>query len=135
MGSGNNENIHSLAFELQRVLENNIDSTVVYQAAAEVIKSSIFVRVIGDDEAQITLNAIRPSIYHEVGINGGYADLVDVYNYGSKIGGNPYFFKPGQKGFFLKEKGFEFPGGHFLEKTVSEFMLKHPNCKVTYSRR
>lgn len=129
----NQESMHSIAFELQRVLENNIDATVKHQAVAGIIKSSILVRVLGDNHAVITLHAVRPSIYNEVGINGGYADLVDVYNYGSHIRHNPYFFKPGSKGFYLKDKGFSFEGGYFLEKTVADFSASHPDCNVSLS--
>lgn len=131
----NTPDIRILAAELRATLENNIDSSVKYGAVAAAIKGSIFVHISSAYTASIVCNAIKPSIYNSVGLNGGSVNLTEAYNYGSAIHGNPYFFRPGSGGFYLKSKpGFAVhEAGHFLEKTAAQFMATHPDCTVSVS--
>lgn len=127
--------IRKLAAELKMTLDNCIDENVMYEEVASAIKNSAFVFISSPYSASITLHTMRPSIYNEVGINGGYVDLVDAYNYGSKIGGNPYFYNE-NGGFYLRDKkGFAIhKAGHFLEKAAEQFMARHPECTVRVGR-
>lgn len=124
-------NVAALAAELRTVLSRNIDSSIKYGAVAAAIKSSISVSVSGYS-AVIRCDTVRPSIYASVGF-GGSADLAEMYNYGSTLGKNAYFFKKGVGGFYLKDReGFRVhDAGHFLEQSAREFMGRHPECIVT----
>lgn len=122
-----------LAAELRITLMNNIDSSIQYGAVAAAIKSSVTVFVSGENSAVIRCDTVRPSIYASVGF-GGSADLAAVYNYGSELGKtDAYFYAPGRSGFYLRDiEGFRtHKAGHFLEKTASQFMGRHPECKVS----
>lgn len=125
--------IGMLAAELRIMLMNNIDSSVQYGAVAAAIKSSVTVFVAGDNAAVIRCDTIRPSIYASVGF-GGSADLAAVYNYGSELGKtDAYYYTPGKSGFYLRNiEGFRtHKAGNFLERTASQFMSRHPECRVT----
>lgn len=122
-----------LAAELRIMLMNNIDSSVLYGAAAAAIKSSVTVFVSGENTAVIRCDTVRPSIYASVGF-GGSADLAAVYNYGSELGNtDAYYYTPGKSGFYLRNiEGFRtHKAGHFLEQTASQFMSRHPECRVS----
>lgn len=124
--------IGMLVAELRIMLMRNIDSSIKYGAVAAAIKSSVSVYTTSATSAVIRCDTVRPSIYASVGL-GGAADIAAVYNYGSTLGKNAYFFKEGVGGFYLKDReGFRVhDAGHFLEKTASEFMGRHPECTVS----
>ena len=124
-------NIDTLASQLRAILEDCIDETVMYEEVAAAIKHSVFVFVNSSHSATIVASALRPSIYNSVGLNGGYVDLVDIYNDGSELKKNPYFFDD-SGGFYLREReGFRIhKAGHFLEKAAKKFMSLHPECTV-----
>ena len=133
--------INVLAAELANLLKRNIEAYVSpdHPKVKQALINQIAVIKYSESHAVISVQAIKPSIFADLGLYGS-VDLAIIYNKPVKIKPDAIYYN-NAKGIFTSRRplrigqipGFSHGGGHYLEKTVREFNSRYSFCKVTLS--
>lgn len=126
--------ISTLTYELEHMLRREIIQSVGKYStkAAQIIANNIEVDIHNSMTSTVYISPYMvPSIYHDVGLYMGGANLISLYNDGKNVKKNAVYWGPSSNNKIIpigRYRGWSHGGANFLENTAAKFQSLHPQC-------